>query len=168
LQIRLFPAGAGGQGRSDEEVEQTIIVGVDGSDGGAMALEFAAEEAALRTVRLRVVSAWEIPTAAYSAGAVPPLDPATLDAFRLRAEEIAEEAVKTAKKLQPSLEADAVTMVGQPADALLGQGAEADLIVVGRRGLGGFRSLLLGSVSQQVVQHATCPVVVVQHPASAS
>jgi len=55
-------------------------------------------------------------------------------------------------------------VTGHAADALLGQAADADLIVVGRRGLGGFRSLLLGSVSQQVVQHATCPVVVVQQP----
>jgi nucleotide-binding universal stress UspA family protein len=140
-----------------------IVVGVDGSDGGAAALEFAAEEAALREVPLRVVSAWEIPTAAYGAGAVP--DPGTLDAFRVRAEQIAEEAVATVKKVQPSLEVEALSGAGQPADVLLAQGADAELIVVGRRGLGGFRSLLLGSVSQQVVHHANCPVVVVQQPA---
>lgn len=141
-----------------------IVVGVDGSDGGSAALAFAAEEAALRKTRLRVVSAWEVPVAAYGAGTAPTLDPAMLDAFRDRAEHIAEEAMSTAKKLQPSLEVEAVTATGQPADALLAQGADADLIVVGRRGLGGFRSLLLGSVSQQVVHHARCPVVVVQHP----
>lgn len=142
-----------------------IVVGVDGSDGGAAALEFAAEEAALRKAPLHVVSAWEIPTTAYAAGAAPPLDPATLDAFRLRAEQIAEEAVSTVKKLQPSVEVEALSGAGQPADVLLAQGADAELIVVGRRGLGGFRSLLLGSVSQQVVHHATCPVVVVQESA---
>jgi len=54
---------------------------------------------------------------------------------------------------------------GQPADVLLAQSGDATLVVVGRRGLGGLRSLLLGSVSQQVVQHATCPVVVVNQPA---
>jgi nucleotide-binding universal stress UspA family protein len=112
-------------------------------------------------VPLRIVSAWEVPAVAYSAGAAP-LDPATLEAFRLRAEQIAEEAATKVKQLQPSLEAEAVTVNGQAADALLAQGAEAELIVVGRRGLGGFRSLLLGSVSQQVVHHAACPVVVVQ------
>jgi nucleotide-binding universal stress UspA family protein len=148
-------------------VDETIVVGVDGSDGGAAALEFAAEEAALRNGPLRIVSAWEIPVAAFSAGAAPPLDPATLDAFRLRAGQIAEDAKATATRLQPSLEVEALTVTGQPADALLAQGAEADLIVVGRRGLGGFRSLLLGSVSQQVVHYATCPVVVVQHPEAA-
>jgi nucleotide-binding universal stress UspA family protein len=141
----------------------TIVVGIDGSEGGAAALEFAAEEAALRKARLRIVSAWEIPVAAFGAGGPPPLDPGTLDAFRLRAEQIGEDGVATAKRLQPSLDVEAQTVTGQPADALLAQGAEADLIVVGRRGLGGFRSLLLGSVSQQVVHYATCPVVVVQH-----
>jgi nucleotide-binding universal stress UspA family protein len=148
-------------------VEETIVVGVDGSEGGAAALEFAAEEAALRNTPLRIVSAWQVPAAAYGGGGAPPLDPSTLDAFRVRAEHVAEEATATAKKLQPSLEVEALTAAGQPADALLGQGADADLIVVGRRGLGGFRSLLLGSVSQQVVHYATCPVVVVQHPAPA-
>lgn len=143
-------------------MDETIVVGVDGSAGGAAALEFAAGEAALRKARLRIVSAWEVPVTAYGTGAAPALDPAMLDAFRDRAEKIAEEAVSTAKKLQPSLEVEALTVTGQPADALLAQGADAELIVVGRRGLGGFRSLLLGSVSQQVVHHATCPVVVVQ------
>jgi nucleotide-binding universal stress UspA family protein len=51
---------------------------------------------------------------------------------------------------------------------LVEQGADAEMIVVGRRGLGGFKSLLLGSVSQQVVQHATCPVVVVNQPATSA
>jgi nucleotide-binding universal stress UspA family protein len=143
-------------------VDETIVVGVDGSEGGAAALGFAADEAALRKARLRIVSAWEVPVTAFSAGGAPPLDPGMLDAFRERAERIANDAVATAKKRQPSLEVEALTVTGQPADALLAQGADAELIVVGRRGLGGFRSLLLGSVSQQVVHHATCPVVVVQ------
>ena len=65
---------------------KTIVVGVDGSDGGAAALEFAAEEAALRRTPLRIVSAWEVPVAAYSAGQAP-LDPATLDE-RTRIEEL--------------------------------------------------------------------------------
>jgi nucleotide-binding universal stress UspA family protein len=66
------------------------------------------------------------------------------------------------------LAGEALEVQGQPADALLEQGTDATLIVVGRRGLGGFKSLLLGSVSQQVVQHATCPVVVVNQPTTGS
>ncbi|HEY7420897.1 MAG TPA: universal stress protein [Gaiellaceae bacterium] len=146
---------------------EMIVVGVDGSEGGAAALEFAASEAALRKARLRIVAAWEIPAAVYGAG-VAPLDPATLDAFRLRAEQIAQESSAAAKQLQPSLDVEAVTVTGQPADALLEQGADAELIVIGRRGLGGFKSLLLGSVSQQVVHYAGCPVVVVNQPATDS
>jgi nucleotide-binding universal stress UspA family protein len=50
---------------------------------------------------------------------------------------------------------------GGPAEALLKAGEEADLVVVGSRGLGGFSGLLLGSTSSQVIHHATCPVVMV-------
>ena len=138
-----------------------IVVGVDGSDGGAAALEFAAAEAALRSSALRIVSAWEVPAAIYGAGFAPQLDARTLEAFGDRAQEIADEAAATVKKLQPSVEVEAVAVAGHAADALLAQGAEAELIVVGRRGLGGFKRLLLGSVSQQVVHYAACPVVVV-------
>jgi nucleotide-binding universal stress UspA family protein len=150
------------------EVRKTIVVGVDGSEGGTAALEFAAEDAALRNARLRIVSVWDIPAMAYGAGFAPPLGPETLDLFRERAQKVAEDAAATAKQLQPSLDVEALAVQGQPADVLLEHAADAELIVVGRRGLGGFRSLLLGSVSQQVVQHATCPVVVVQQPAPSS
>jgi nucleotide-binding universal stress UspA family protein len=141
-----------------------VVVGVDGSDGGAAALEFAAAEAALRKVALRIVSAWEVPAAVYGAGFTPPMDAGTLEAFGTRAQQVADDAAEAVKKLQPSLEVEAVAVAGQPADVLLERSADADLVVVGRRGLGGFKALLLGSVSQQVVQHATCPVVVVNQP----
>jgi nucleotide-binding universal stress UspA family protein len=147
---------------------ETIVVGVDGSEGGAAALDFAAGEAAFRGARLRIVSVWQVPAAAYGGGFAPPLDPATWDAFRVRGQQIADDALAAVKKAQPSLEAEVLVAQGQPADVLLEQSADAKLIVVGRRGLGGFRSLLLGSISQQVVQHATCPVVIVNQPATAS
>jgi nucleotide-binding universal stress UspA family protein len=103
-----------------------------------------------------------VPVAAHGAsGVVPHVDPVTIDAFRDRARQVAEEALATVQRLQPSVEAEALEAWGQAAHVLLDQGADADLIVVGKRGLGGFKSLLLGSVSQQVVQHAACPVVVV-------
>jgi nucleotide-binding universal stress UspA family protein len=66
-------------------------------------------------------------------------------------------------ELAPTVECDAAVLEGQPADALLGASKDADLIVVGSRGLGGFKRLMLGSVSDQVVHHAPCPVLVV-HP----
>ena len=148
-------------------MDETIVVGVDGSEGGAAALEFAAGEAALRHARLRIVTAWELPVSGLGADFAPPMDAGTLDAFRIRAEQVADDGLAIAKKLQPSLEVEALAAVGQPADVLLEQSSDAHLIVVGRRGFGGFKSLLLGSVSQQVVHYATCPVVVVnQRPAA--
>jgi nucleotide-binding universal stress UspA family protein len=56
-----------------------------------------------------------------------------------------------------------VLVEGQPADALCAEAEGAELLVVGSRGLGGFHGLLVGSVSQQCVHHAPCPVVVVPH-----
>ena len=145
---------------------ETIVVGVDGSDGSTAALEFAAEEAALRKAPLRIVAAWDVPAAVYGSGFTPAVDAGTLEALGGRMQELAEEAAEKAKKLQPSIEVEAAAVAGQPADVLLERAAGAGLIVVGRRGLGGFKTLLLGSVSQQVVHHATCPVVVVNEPSS--
>jgi nucleotide-binding universal stress UspA family protein len=149
---------------------ELLVVGVDGSEGGAAALEFAAEEAVLRRARLRIVAAWDVPVVApqgTNLGPVP-LDPATLEAFHVRAQQVADDALATVKELQPSVEAEALAVQGHAADVLVAQSAGAALVVVGRRGLGGFTSLLLGSVSQQVVQHATCPVVVVNQRATDS
>ena len=145
---------------------ETIVVGVDGSGGGAAALEFAAAEAALRKTGLRVVSAWEVPVPTYGGelAPAPTLVPEAIEAYRDRAQQVADDAASKAKELF-SLDVEAVAVQGQPADVLLAQAGGAELIVVGRRGLGGFKSLLLGSVSQQVVHHATSPVVVVNEPA---
>jgi nucleotide-binding universal stress UspA family protein len=139
----------------------TIVVGVDGSEGANAALRFAIEEAALRGARLRVVCAWELSALAYS-GDYPPADE-ILDRPRRRAEETAGEAVAVALREAPSVECEGTALEGQPASVLLEQARGASLLVVGNRGRGGFASLLLGSVSQQVVHHASCPVVVVRH-----
>src|SRR5215468_5621277 len=101
-----------------------VVVGVDGSDGGAAALEFAASEAALRNVELRIVSAWEVPAAVYGSGFTPPMDAGTLQAFGARAQQVADDAAEAVKKLQPSLQVEAVAVAGQPADVLLAQGAD--------------------------------------------
>ena len=139
-----------------------IVVGVDGSEGAESALEFAAAEAARREARLRIVSAWDVPTIAYGGDLGPPLDAATWDALESRAKKIADDALAAVKELQPSVEGEALAVQGHAGNVILEQSSDAELIVVGRRGLGGFKSLLLGSVSNQVVQHADCPVVVVR------
>jgi nucleotide-binding universal stress UspA family protein len=141
---------------------ETIVVGVDGSDGGGAALTFAAREAGLRKARLRIVSAWEIPPAVYAGGLAPALDQETIDGFGEGAKRVVQQAIAQVEELEPSVETEGRVAEGQAADVLLKEAKEADLIVVGNRGLGGFGSLLLGSVSHQVVQHAPCPVTVVR------
>jgi nucleotide-binding universal stress UspA family protein len=141
---------------------ETIVVGVDGSKGGREALEFAAREASMRKGRLRIVCAWEIPPAVYSGGLAPTLDQSTLSGLGEGAETVVREAVAAAKELQSAIDCEGKAVQGQPAEVLLQEARDADLIVVGNRGHGGFASLLLGSVSHQVVQHAPCPVTVVR------
>jgi nucleotide-binding universal stress UspA family protein len=139
---------------------ETIVVGVDGSKGAQTALKEATTEAVLRSARLRIVHAWSVPQAAFGAGLVG-IDQTAFDGFRQNAETIVDEALAEAKRLQPDLHCDGETIEGQAAQVLLEEAQDASLIVVGSRGRGGFASLLLGSVSEQVVHHAHCPVLVV-------
>lgn len=142
---------------------KTFVVGVDGSESAGEALRLAAAEAELHGARLRIVVVWEMPAAAYGGGFVPSIDDKTFDALRNRAQSVADEAAAMVAELAPAVECAAVVLNGQPAEALLGAAVDADLVVVGSRGLGGFKRLMLGSVSDQVVHHAVCPVLVV-HP----
>jgi nucleotide-binding universal stress UspA family protein len=137
---------------------QRIVVGVDGSKNADRALEVAAEEAALRGASLRILSAWEIHPAYAEA------EPETLAAVHAHAHKIVREAVATVRRLQPEIECEGAALEGQAAHVLLEASEDADMLVVGNRGRGGFASLLLGSVSQQVVHHARRPVLVVPHP----
>jgi nucleotide-binding universal stress UspA family protein len=141
---------------------ETVVVGVDGSKCARVALEFAANEAALRGARLRIVFAWEISATLYAGGMAPAIDQGVIDGFRENAERVVTEAIAEGKRLQPAVESEGKTIEGRAAETLLEEARGASLIVVGNRGHGGFASLLLGSVSQQVVHHAPCPVTVVR------
>jgi nucleotide-binding universal stress UspA family protein len=138
-----------------------IVVGVDGSEGSMAALRFAAAEAALRDAKLRVVCAWHIPTAVFAGGWTPPVD--MMSSFDAAACEVASRAASEVARLQRGVDCESKVVEGQPAEVLLRASEDADLLVVGSRGLGGFKSLLVGSVSRQVVHEATCPVVIVPH-----
>lgn len=131
-----------------------IVVGVDGSPGAAAALRFAVEEARLRGAQLHAVCAWELPAMVYSGGGVDGLP----EALEQGAREILEKALA-------DVPAERHVLAGHAARALLDAAEGADLLVVGSRGLGGFARLLLGSIGQEVVHHAPCPVVVVPAPA---
>ena len=124
------------------------------------ALAFAAREAALRGGTLCIVCAWETPTW-VNIGVLAP-GPYAFEGYREHAEAVVREAVGRAGELAPSVPCEGRALEGQPADVLLQAARDATLLVVGCRGRGGFASLLLGSVSQQVVHHAPCPVTVVR------
>ncbi len=140
-----------------------IVVGVDGSEAGAAALRFAADEARARGARLRVVTAWHIPPMAY-AGAGFAVMPGLDTELRKQAEKVADEAVAS---VGDDVAVDRVVRQGHPATVLLEAAQDADLLVVGSRGLGGFRGLLLGSVSIECAHRATCPITIVRAPEQA-
>ena len=137
----------------------TIVVGVDGSPGALAALRFALEEARLRKASVTAVFAWSIPFVAdVPSGLLPEL----LSDFRADAERLLEEAIAEAGD-PGGVEIGRLVVDAPAGRALLEAARGADLLVVGSRGRGGFTGLLLGSVSQQCTQHATCPVVIVPH-----
>jgi nucleotide-binding universal stress UspA family protein len=136
-----------------------VVVGVDGSEGSRKALRWAAAEATARGDDLELVHVWEPPQAYAPLGlGAYPLDP---EPIREAARSLLEDLVSQARELAPGIDIRGELVEGAAAHALLDHARSADLLVVGSRGLGGFRSLLLGSVSQQVVHHAPCPVVIV-------
>lgn len=142
-----------------------IVVGVDGSEGSGHALDFAIKEAAAHGYRLRLVSAWEIPPSVLASVVA---SREFYDEFGKNAVAVAREAAARVAELEPSVEHEEVVVEGQAGRALLGNADDADVLVVGRRGLGTFREMLLGSISRQVVIHAKCPVVVVPPPGQGS
>lgn len=128
-----------------------IVVGIDGSVPAQRALEWAVDEARRRDAELVVLRAWSF------TDQPPPFDTSYGEATVL---ELIDGSIA-------SVDATGVTVVplapcDRPASALIDASKDAALLVVGARGRGGFASLLLGSVSQQVVTHAHCPVVVVR------
>ena len=140
----------------------TIVVGVDGSEGARTALRFALQEARLRGADVRVVAAWHGPASMYGGELVPP-DPALVAHLGAVARRAVELALEAAGDLADGIALETVVQEGPAARVLLDAAHDADLLVVGSRGLGGFRGLLLGSVSQQCAHHASCPVVIVPH-----
>ena len=138
-----------------------IVVGIDGSHNASHALEWAMTEAGIRHADLTVITVNSV-IAGYWSG-----QPVTLpgdDERVAEARELAEAAVaKVAADLgdRQSASVHVVAKNGFPAAALIEASQDADLLVVGSRGGGGFSALAVGSITNQVVHHAKCPVVVV-------
>ena len=136
---------------------KTILVGVDGSAGSQVAVEFAAREAAAHGAMVRLLSAWEVPTNVLSGGMVPDL----YGSFEAEALTLLGEAAARVRELEPAVAVEQKAVEGHAGNALVDEAENADLVVIGRRGHGGFAELLLGSISHQVADHAPCPVVIV-------
>lgn len=137
-----------------------VVVGADGSESSTRAIECAAHEALLRGLPLRIVHAviWSMVDT--------PMDLAAMgvprEDLREAAKVILEGAEERARMAAPEIEVSTHMEIASPAQALLTAGEDADLIVVGNRGHGGFTGLLVGSTAVQVTAHATCSVLVVR------
>ena len=140
-----------------------IVVGVDGSPGSLQALDWAFEEAALSGAELTVVHGWVYPYAGPRTGVSEPRTQMQLDAMeelKSSVESLGARMSSGSVHLHPRL------LEHSPAEALLAEANDADLLVVGSRGRGALRSLMLGSVSRTVAQHSPCPVAVIREAES--
>lgn len=139
-----------------EHEEHFIVVGIDGSESSLGALRWGARQANLTGATLRVVSAWEISTATGWAPSYPVDYDPEADARR-----VLDQAILDTFGPAPDVAVEHVVAEGHAAPVLLAAAEDADLIVVGSRGHGALAGMLLGSVSEHVVRHAPCAVVVV-------
>ena len=144
-----------------------IVVGVDHSAGAKEALRFALEEARLRHATLRAVHAWQFGYigATGMEGRLPAVG-AELHEYREAAEAALDATLSEMPPEACEVEVERRVVEGAPAAVLVEESRDADLLVVGSRGHGGFAQLLLGSVSQQCAHHAECPVVIVRSKAA--
>lgn len=136
-----------------------LLVGVDGSAGSVIALRRAAAMAAAMGGTVRVVTCWAFPVLVAAEQPLPG------DLLEQGAQQAQEEALAAAfgEHRPPGIETAVVQ--GGAARVLIDESAEADLVVVGSRGHGGFAGLLLGSVSTACAEHAHCDVLVVRDAA---
>lgn len=145
-----------------------IVVGIDGSAGSREALRFALSEARRRRSSLVAVHAFRLPLveAPGPFSLAVPIEPVpglaeVQQALERAAVELLDTALDEAAGDAGGIEVERSVVEGDPAQALLEASQGAELLVVGARGHGGFAGLLLGSVADQLVRHAPCPVVVV-------
>lgn len=140
-----------------------IVVGVDHSAGAQEALRFALEEAALRHATLRAVHVWQFGYIGVTGveGGLPAVG-GQLHEWRDAAAAALDTTLREAIPDAGDVAVERRVVEGAPAAVLVEESRDADLLVVGSRGHGGFAQLLLGSVSQQCAHHAECPVVIVR------
>ena len=140
-----------------------VVVGVDGSPESQAALRFALVDAARRRVGVRVVAAYVPPeywAVSYGLSTLPTLDELDRDSEQVGRDAVA--AVVADGAPAGPVPTEVVALPGPAAKALIDQARDADLLVLGHRGRGGFKSAVLGSVGLHCVLHATCPVTIVR------
>lgn len=158
--MKVNPAGAVAHTPGVDSSGSRIVVGADGSESSLQAVDWASHEARLRNAHLVIVhiSAWR-----REALRVPVFE----EQARIE-QQILEDARARALRAEPEVFVTTV-LEEPPADqALIRASDNAELLVVGSRGLGGFDALLVGSVSHKAVLHARCPVVVIRPAATHS
>lgn len=136
-----------------------VLVGYDGSQESDRALAWAGEEARLRGLPLHVVRAWMLSTAIPEVGAPFGTVPSMTECEQAVADHL-QQAVSAV--VPDDVEVHRHAVHGAATRTLLSAARTADLVVVGHRGRGGFATLVLGSVAEQVVRHVTCTTVVVR------
>lgn len=141
-------------------MDKPVLVGADGSDTATEAVRWAAAEAGRRNAPLQVVHAWVWPLYRVNLGPAEGAPPGA--GLQAQAERILEEASEIAQKVSPGLEVTTDLLTGDASTRLIGASHEAQLLVVGHRGLGGFGDLLLGSVGVAAAVHSACPVAIVR------
>ncbi|GAA2899080.1 universal stress protein [Streptosporangium fragile] len=141
-----------------EGVRGEVVVGFDGSAHSTAALAYAFGEAARRGARLHAVHTWQMPVMGPYAPAYPPLTEDVFEAER----HVAVEALAPWRERFPAVKVEETVVCGHPAAVICEASADADLVVVGSRGLGRLGSAVLGSTSHGVLHHAHCPVAVVR------
>ena len=141
---------------------KVIVVGVDGSKSSRAALSWAYDEATHHNASLTVISTWHPPALPMTPpyGSLPP--EGYVSQPQREALDLLQKLVADLEERNPPVDVRTAIEEGNPSEVLIEQSKEADLIVVGSRGHGGFAGMLLGSVSQHLVAHAGCPVVVVR------
>ncbi|MFE5587644.1 universal stress protein [Kitasatospora sp. NPDC056531] len=134
-----------------------VLVGTDGSEHSAAALEFAFEEASLRGDRVHALRAWSMPITPEPSEAGPSPDAVESDHRRQLDDQLA-----PLRQRYPGVEVETTLVRGKPVAELVRASDRADLAVVGSRGKGGFHGLALGSVSHGLLHYGICPIAVVR------
>ncbi|MDQ6947135.1 MAG: universal stress protein [Actinomycetota bacterium] len=145
---------------SRAELTQRVVVGVDGSDLSTEAAGYAFEEAAQRGCGLTVLHAWD--TTVYSSSLAMSVLVDTWTDLEVEQDVITSAAIAGWTQKYPDVDVRTHVIQGPPADILVDASVGAELVVVGSRGRGGFKGLLLGSVSRTVLHRAHCPVAVIR------